>query len=97
LDIGRVVMLCLRPEDITLWPDGRTPRGEGTPASSARNRIQGRIRRIIPQGPLVRVQVDCGFPLVALITRASTEDLGLVEGKTVSATFKASAIHLIPR
>ncbi len=97
LDIGRAVMLCLRPEDITLWPDGITPRREGAPASSARNRIQGRITRIIPQGPLVRVQVDCGFPLVALITRASTEDLGLVEGKTVSATFKASAIHLIPR
>jgi len=32
-----------------------------------------------------------------LITRASTEDLELVEGKTVSATFKASVIHLIPR
>ena len=97
LDIGRAVMLCLRPEDITLWPDGITPQREGAPASSARNRIQGRITRIIPQGPLVRVQVDCGFPLVALITRASTEDLGLVEGKTVSATFKASVIHLIPR
>jgi molybdopterin-binding protein len=46
---------------------------------------------------LVRVVLDCGFLLVALITRASVLDLDLSEGKLVTATFKASAVHLIPR
>jgi tungstate transport system ATP-binding protein len=88
--VGRPVYICLRPEDITLWPDG-------SPSSSARNRLQGRIQRLVPQGPLVRVVLDCGFPLVALITRASASELGLEENQLVTAAFKASAVHLIPR
>ena len=97
LTAGRAVMLCLRPEDITLWPDGYESSKTGFPLSSARNRIHGRIERIAPQGPLVRVQVDCGFHLAALVTRTSLQDLDLSVGKSVSATFKASAVHLIPR
>jgi len=91
LPVGKEVMLCLRPEDVTLWPE------DGLPLSSARNRLKGRIERIIPQGPLVRVVMECGFPLVALITRASAQEMELVEGQAVTAAFKASAIHLIPR
>jgi len=45
----------------------------------------------------VRVAVDCGFPLVALITKQSLEDLQLRVGDEVVASFKASAVHLIPR
>jgi len=88
---GRAVLFCLRPEDVTLW------QCDGAPASSARNRITGRIQRVTPQGPLVRVVVDCGFPVMALITRASSRDLDLHEGKMVTASFKATAVHLIPR
>jgi len=91
LATGRNVLLCLRPEDITLWPR------DGSPLSSARNRLSGRIQRLLPQGPLVRVVVDCGFPLVALITRASARDMELEEGQPVTAAFKASAVHLIAR
>jgi len=89
---GRSVLLCLRPEDITLWPhDSPVPR------SSARNLLKGYIRRITPQGPLARVVVDCGFTLVALVTRASVQDMPLKEEMQVTITFKASAVHLIPR
>ncbi len=88
---GRPVLFCLRPEDITLWP------AQAAPASSARNRIAGRILRLAPQGPLARVTLDCGFPLVALITRASAEEMALAEGQAVMASFKATAAHLIPR
>lgn len=97
LSLGRAVMMCLRPEDITLWPDSNESSETDVPLSSARNRIQGSIERITPQGPLARVQVDCGFSLVALVTRASVQDLDFSVGKSVSATFKASAVHLIPR
>jgi tungstate transport system ATP-binding protein len=94
---GRMVLLCLRPEDVTVWPR------DGAPQSSARNRLEGWVVRTLPLGPLVRVVLECGaghsgsFPLVALVTRASARDLGLQEGKPVTAAFKASAVHLILR
>ncbi len=103
---GRSVLLCLRPEDVTLWPR------DGSPTSSARNRLTGRVVRTTPQGPLVRVVVEClplpasqdgrqsaigGIPLVALVTRASARELDLSEGAPVTAAFKASAVHLILR
>ena len=84
-------LVCLRAEDVALSPvDGAVP-------SSARNRLRGVIRRIVPAGAQARVTIDCGFPLVALITRQSVEDLGLEVGAEVTAFFKASAVHLIPR
>ena len=46
-------------------------------------------------GALVRLSLDCGFPLIALITRMSFEELKLEVGKTVFASFKATAIHVI--
>ena len=95
---GRNVFFCLRPEDITLWLGG------GLPTSSARNRLSGEICRMKRQGPLVRVEVRCcefgaenGFTLVALVTQPSAMDMGLEIGKPVTLTFKASAVHLIPR
>jgi molybdopterin-binding protein len=43
----------------------------------------------------VRVIIDCGFPLVALVTRRSVEELRLAEGAPVTAQFKATAPHLL--
>lgn len=88
---GQAVYVCLRPEDITLWPE------DDIPLSSARNTLHGAIQRILPQGALLRVVIDCGFPVTALVTRLSAQELSLVEGKRVSASFKASAVHLIKR
>jgi molybdopterin-binding protein len=91
LQPGRSVLFCLRPEDITLW------NREADTKSSARNRLHGRICKLTPQGPLVRVEVDCGFPVLALITRASAQEMQLNDGLDVTASFKATAVHLIPR
>lgn len=91
LSPGRAVLFCLRPEDITLWVE------PGMGKSSTRNRLAGRITRITPQGPLARVIIDCGFPLVSLVTRTSARQMGLETGRPVTATFKTSAAHLIPR
>ncbi len=88
---GTSVWFCLRPEDITL------SLSDGNVISSARNRLNGHITRMTPSGPLVRVIVDCGLPIVALITRGSANDMKLMEGQPVTATFKATAVHLIPR
>jgi tungstate transport system ATP-binding protein len=90
-DVGREVFVCLRPEDITLWV------AEKIPDSSARNRLAGNIQRIVPQGALIKVILDCGFPLSALITLTSANNMGLQTGQEIVATFKASAAHLINR
>lgn len=91
LPVGREVLFCLRPEDVTLWPQGAAP------TSSARNRLVGEIEAIYPQGALVRVVVDCGVRVMALITRTSAREMGFEAGSRVTAAFKASAVHLIPR
>lgn len=64
---------------------------------SARNQLAGTIISVAPEDPLVRLRIDCGFELVALITRRSFQDLALSQGSPVVATIKASAIRLVPR
>jgi tungstate transport system ATP-binding protein len=90
LPAGMKVTVCLRHEDVTL-----SLLGAGPLTTSARNRFAGRVTRIFPVGSQVRVTLDCGFPLAALITGRSLEGMGLKEGQEVVATFKASSIHLI--
>jgi molybdate transport system ATP-binding protein len=84
------VYLCVRAEDVVLV------RGE-IGATSARNRLAGVVKEFIPEGSVVRVNLDCGFPLAALVTRPAAEELGLGEGAMVTALVKATALHLLPR
>jgi tungstate transport system ATP-binding protein len=63
--------------------------------SSARNHFFARVTRIIPWGLAYKIHLDCGFPLVAFVTRPSLEVLDLHEGGTVLATFKATAVHVL--
>jgi molybdopterin-binding protein len=94
---GRPVLLCLRPEAVVLWANDTQGATPAAPHSSVRNRLHGTIRHLTPQGPLMRVILDCGFPVVALITRLSAQEMGLRLGQPVDAGFKATAVHLIPR
>ena len=86
---GERIVCCIRPEQVTLSTE---PPGEGT---SARNTFSGRIVRIIPLGLFYKVCLDCGFSLIAYVTAPSMENLGLEEGKSVFASVKATAVHLI--
>jgi tungstate transport system ATP-binding protein len=81
------VDVCIRPEDITI--------SLTKSSTSARNVVPGEIVSMISEGPLVRVILNCGFPLIALITRMSSDDLKLSVGTSVFASFKATAIHII--
>ena len=60
------------------------------PASSARNRIRGIVRAVIPEGALARIELDCGFPLIALVTAQSAAELRLAAGDTVCAVVKTT-------
>jgi molybdopterin-binding protein len=86
-EVGGAVNIFIRPEDITI--------SLTKSSTSARNVLSGQITSMIPAGPLVRVNLDCGFPLIALITRMSADELELETGNTVYASFKVAAIHVI--
>ena len=88
---GEEVLCCIRPEHVTLSTNSPSP------GTSARNAFPGTIRKITPLGLFHRVRVDCGFELVAYVTRQSLDELLLEEGKGVTASFKATAVHVIPR
>jgi len=88
---GEGVLCCIRPEHVTLSTN--TSFSE----TSARNVFSGAIRKITPLGLFHRVHLNCGFDLVAYVTRQSLETLSLEEGKSVIASFKATAVHVIPR
>lgn len=84
------VFVCIRAEEVALAPGPPVP-------SSARNRLAGRIRSVLLEGAVARVEMDCGFPLVALVTAQSAADLHLQPGDPVSAVIKATSVHLLPR
>ncbi len=82
------IWACIRAEDVTVF------RGEAQP-SSARNRLAGRVKSVTTEGPLARVELDCGFPLVVAITARSAAEMALAEGDAVCAVVKATAVHLV--
>jgi molybdate transport system ATP-binding protein len=89
-DLRGDVFACIRAEDVLLE--------RGTVGQvSARNRLAGRITEVAPQGPMVRVRVDCGFPLTALVTRQAREELALAVGEPATAIVKSPAVHLVAR
>jgi len=87
LGVGERVYACVRPEEITL---ARTKE-----STSARNSFSGEITRIVLFGPLARIELDCGFLLVALITKRSAEEMNLQTGDRIYASFKATGVHVI--
>ncbi|MCX8117310.1 MAG: ABC transporter ATP-binding protein [Desulfobacterota bacterium] len=89
--LGERVVLCIRPEDVTL----AIPPVKGQ--TSARNLFIGRVSKIVPFGPYQKVHLDCGFPLVAYITHPSQKNLSLTEGKEVAVSFKASAVKILKK
>ncbi len=86
---GEEVCACIRPEDVTL--------ALSRISSSARNSFEGEIKWLVSMGPLTRVELQCGFPLVVMVTKRSAEEMGLSKGKKVFATFKATGVHVIKR
>jgi molybdate transport system ATP-binding protein len=89
-DGGRSVHVCIKGEDVTLQRGARTE-------ISVRNQLPATVKWLSPEGPLVRIGLDCGFELTALVTRPACAELQLKEGDQVTAAIKAPAIHLIAR
>ena len=86
---GESVILCIRPENVTVST------GSSKEITSARNVFSSVVKRIIPSGAFYKVELDCGFPLVTYVTNHAREDLSMHEGMNLTASFKATAIHVI--
>ena len=84
------VFVCIRAEDVMLETSVRG-------GVSARNHWTGEIVSVQHEGAVVRVGVNCGFALTALLTRPAYDELQLAPGKPVTAVVKATAVHLIAR
>jgi molybdopterin-binding protein len=71
----------------------RTRRGEDTMKLSARNQVQGTVRRINEGAAIANVELDVqGQRLVASVTVEAVKDLELEEGDQVIAVIKASDV-----
>lgn len=82
------VLACIRPEDVSL--EHAAP-GE----SGIRNRFSARIVKIEALGPMLKIRLDCGFPLSAYLTRQPFLELNIALGKQIYAKVKAASVHLI--
>jgi molybdate/tungstate transport system ATP-binding protein len=87
VEVGDMVHVGLRPENIVL--------SKTFTQSSIRNSLKGTVIEVQSLGALVRVRMDCGPLLNALVTRQSAEEMGLAPGVPVYAQFKASSIHVL--
>jgi tungstate transport system ATP-binding protein len=85
---GEAILVGVRPEHVTLGL-------QAEPHSSARNSLPCRVTRIVPKGPYLKIELDCGFFLSAFVTPRSLEELALAVGSPVTASFKATAVHVI--
>jgi molybdate transport system ATP-binding protein len=84
------VYVCIRAEDVILLKGSDRP-------GSARNRLPGTVQTLAPEGPHIRVDLDCGFALAALVTKQACEEMALKPGEAVTALIKAPHIHMVPR
>jgi molybdate transport system ATP-binding protein len=89
--VGARVFACIRAEDVLLEPPV-----VHAPAS-ARNRLNATVVAVTPEGAVDRLTLDCGFPLVAVVTRQSRQEMRLQPQSAVMAMVKATAIHVVPR
>ena len=89
-EVGHEAALCVRAEDVTIALHDAAD-------LSAVNRWRAVVRSETPEGPFVRVALDCGFRLAALVTRDAWQRLALKPGDSAWAIVKATTIRALPR
>ena len=89
-EAGHEAALCIRAEDVTIAL-------HDTDDLSTVNRWRAVVRTETSEGPFVRVGLDCGFRLSALVTRDAWKRLALAPGATAWAMVKATTIQAMAR
>ncbi len=71
----------------------RTPQTRLGSASSARNRFPGLVTRVVVDGVMAQVEMQCGpFTVVSLMSSESVAALGLEPGSVAVASVKATTV-----
>jgi molybdate transport system ATP-binding protein len=87
---GTEVYVCIRAEDVILAKSPPT-------RSSPRNCLPVVVQSLTAEGPVIRIDLQGGFALAAILTKQACEELALRPGDELTALIKAPQIHLIPR
>jgi ABC-type sugar transport system ATPase subunit len=90
------VLLIVRPEEITVTKEAQARSAGSGQARRVPNLVSGRVSRIVDRGPMVRVDIDAGVSLVALLPRPAFRSSGLSLGDQVSAFFDPQAAYVSP-
>ncbi|WP_432543436.1 TOBE domain-containing protein [Kineococcus sp. SYSU DK002] len=62
-------------------------------ARSARNRFAGLVTRVVADGVMAQVEMQCGpHRVVSLMSREAVEELGLAPGSRATAVVKATTV-----
>jgi len=77
------VSIAIRGEDVRLF-------------AADRSALSGIVTSVADEGPLVRVILDCGFPLIALVLRPEFEGLSPRVHDRVGIAIDPMTIRLIP-
>ncbi len=86
---GDHIICFIRPESVMVFGF------EHAADSSARNVFPGIVQKIQPIGLVFRIQIDCGFPIIAHVTQQAMDDMHIETGMRIVAVFKATAVHVI--
>lgn len=87
LEKGHPIKVSMRPEDVAISLN----RVEGV---SIQNQLKGKIESIIDKDNHTFCVVDLGFKILAEITHASANRMGLVPGKEIWCLFKTQALNV---
>jgi ABC-type molybdate transport system ATPase subunit len=79
--------VCIRAENVIVE---KGDEAEERP----RNHLRGQVKEVCREGLLTRAVLDCGFPLVALLTPKEARKLELRAGERVTAVVSAEDVHL---
>ncbi len=89
-DVGEGdVAISVHPWEFTIEP------ASASVDSSARNRLSGRVASVRPVGNRLRIGIEAAQPLVAEVTAAARDELGLAPGSEVVASWKATATRIV--
>jgi tungstate transport system ATP-binding protein len=95
---GRRVLACIHPEEVRIERPGVAlePGSGAAPDPGAGVVLEAVVVCVTDRGPTLRLDLDCGFPLRALVTRRAARELALVPGARVAAAIAPGSVHLIP-
>jgi ABC-type molybdate transport system ATPase subunit len=83
---GSRALACIHPEEVQI----------ALAPGSAGEWLEATVVAVTDRGPTLRVDLDCGFPLRALVTRRAARELALRPGAQVAVALAPESVHLIP-